>query len=145
MNAAYALLKIHRVPRQIIIEEDPCKLEVDSLSACRRAQENLWSVLTLKAPLCRNLRPTVTTLQSLDSLSGKPGLDRGTQAVDAPEVGREDNHFFFWIHVPELLQSAQQNTGLGLHALGEVLEQYLNSASLLWEGERNHRGDSFLA
>jgi hypothetical protein len=56
MNTPDAQLNVHRIPRQVVVEQDACELKVDPLAPSRRADEDARPVGAAESALCRELR-----------------------------------------------------------------------------------------
>ena len=65
MDASNTLLQIHWIPRQIVVEEHLCKLQIDAFSTSSGADKCLGTVWTFEAFLCRRLCCMVAALEHL--------------------------------------------------------------------------------
>ena len=89
---------------------------------------------TAESSLGGHLGPVVTTLQNLDTLTRKDGVDCCAETLDASEIGGENHDLLIRADLPELPQSLQKDACLGFHPFGELIEEFANPSSLLGKG-----------
>src|SRR5262245_51966408 len=101
MDAPDALFYIHRVPRQVEIEQYSGELKVDALASCGGTNQDPWAIRIAKAPLRGNLRAMVSTTQHNNPLAGIRFFNLRSKQVDGAEIGGEDDNLLFGISSPE--------------------------------------------
>src|SRR5205807_1861878 len=111
-----ALLNVHRVPWQVVVEKHARKLQVDTFAPCCRADQYARSVRAFEAPFGRNLGAVVTSFQDLNAGPDKGRLNRIPKRVHASKVGRKDDDFLVRMHRPEIAKSPNQLLCLALWA-----------------------------
>ena len=100
MNAADPLLHIHRVPRQVEIEQYAGELEIDAFTPCRRANEHSRPIFRFEASFRRDFRAVIAAAQHYDALAGINLLDLVREQVDGAEVRRENHDFLVRVLPP---------------------------------------------
>ena len=94
VDAADALLHIHRVPRQVEVEQDARELQVDAFTASRRTNQHARAILLPEAALGCNLGTVITTTQHGHALAGECLVDLPRNQVHRAEVGGKHDDFF---------------------------------------------------
>ena len=111
MDAANALLEVHGVPGQVIVEQDAGELKIDAFPPRRGADEHLGTILATESFLCRGLRTVIPALEDIDTSSGKDLVQLFPDGLHRAEIGREDDDFFVRILLPDLAQGVYEHRG----------------------------------
>jgi len=112
MDAADALLKIHGVPGQVVVEEDAGKLEIDAFPTGSGADQHLGSILPAESLLGGCLCSVISAFEDIDTCTGKNFIQLFLNCLDRAQVGGENNDFFVGVLLPDLAQGMNEHRGL---------------------------------
>jgi hypothetical protein len=119
VDAADALLDVHRIPRQVEVKQHARELEIDPFASGRRADKNARTVLLTKPPLGRQLRAVVAAAQHNHALAGIGSLDFPSDQINSAKICREDDDLLFGILAPQCPQTIQKLLDLGFGRVGK--------------------------
>ena len=100
VNAPDALFDVHRVPRQVEVEQDASELQVDAFTPSGSADQHARAILQPEATFCCNLGAVIATAQHRYPLARKRLLDFACYQIHRAEIGGEDHDFFIRVLAP---------------------------------------------
>ena len=122
MDTPDALFDVHRIPRQVVVEQDTRELQVDPLASRRRADQHARAVAPLEPTFRRNLGAVIPALQYLHARAGEALANGGSQRGHAAEIGRKDDDLLVGMHGPEFAEAPQKFLCLSLVAQRQLFQ-----------------------
>lgn len=143
MDAPDALLHIHRIPRQVEIEQNACELQIDTFAPGRCTDQHARTILQPKTPLRRCLRTVVAAAQHGNSLTGEGLFNLAGNHVHRAEIGGKDHDLLAGILPPQRInqlidEDADKNKEAPPVNSEPITRQFLRTFGNASELKRDH-------